>query len=218
MSFYIIAITGDDLNRSRRMATMIQTHLDFTYKELYKTPNYRKYIHISIESFASALDKTVMFIHEQSYNRKININKTKLYDELKALNGYNLWTDIMSAKIEEYKEISKKKPHYDYYLIVPDVSTKEQLNVLIEHNAEIIFNFNTPEPKTKSEIWAYKFKNIRSSFSYGITHLEPFYNKDIGIWYHNNKPEFYMKDFCLEYVKSLNNVRIFGNKVTNQNI
>lgn len=213
MALYIIAITGDDVIRNRKMADYIQAALDESYKQFYKTPNYRKYLSVLIDSYQSALDSTVMKIHELSYRRKIGITKNKLYTDLKGIGGGVLWDNIMSAKLEEYKEAAKKKPHYDYYVIIPDVMTEAQVNMLREYDTVMIFNFNTVRPETKMDIFSYKMLNWRRNLSVGSKCLEYLFNKTTDRWYHNNKPDFYMKEYCKELVSDLNKIRIYQNKL-----
>lgn len=213
MALYIIAITGNDVIRNRKMADYIQSCLDESYKQFYKTPNYRKYLTCVIDPFHSALDSTVMKIHDLSFRRKIGINKQTLYSQLKMLGDGVLWDNIMIAKLEEYKEAARKKPHYDFYVIIPDVTTENQVNALREYDTTFIFNFDTEAPATKYELFSYKMLNWKRKINTGVTHLEYLYRVGIDLWYFNNKPDFYMKEYCANLVTTLNKTRIYQNKL-----
>lgn len=209
---YIIGITGNDLLRNKRMAQYIQTSLDRTYKELYKTPNYRKYLNVVIDTFQTALDSTVMKIHELSFNRKININKQTLHKEMKLLGDSKLWDNIMVAKLEEYKDLAKKKLHFDFYVIIPDVVTESQLNILREYESTILFNFETEVPVTKYDFFAYKTLNFKRKLVDQYNFLEHLYQPG-NIWFMNNKPEHYLKTWCDEIVTTLNKKNVFNGHI-----
>jgi len=212
MTLYVIGITGNDLNRNRRMAAHLQTFLDQTYKEFYKTPNYRKYLQVFIENFSHSIEKTVSFITELAHNKKLNINKSALTEQLYLLGDGILWDEVMSAKLTEFQEVAKKRPTYDFYIIIPDIRTVHQLDVIKRFNCNVIFNFETVKPVDKTDHFTYKMANLKKSiFMGGEKTLENSYTEK-DIWYHHNKPEHYMKEFAKQLVLTFNDERIYQNK------
>jgi hypothetical protein len=189
MTLYVVGITGNDLNRNRRLALHIQGFLDQTYKEFYKTPNYRKYLQVFVE----------------------NLSKSVISESLNNIEG--LWDSIFEAKLFEFVEISKKKPTYDFYIIVPDVKTANQLSLLRQFDSTIIFNFETIKPEDNIDYLSYKMLNIKRNFLTGkqTCYLEYMYTKD-DIWYCHNKPEHYMKEFAKALVNDFNHERIYHGK------
>lgn len=213
MALYVIGITGNDVNRNRRLATHLQSFLDQTYKEFYKTPNYRKYLQVFVENFTHSVDKTVTFILDLAHNRKLNVSKTVLTEQLMTLGHSALWDEVMAAKLLEFQEIAKKKPSYDFYIIVPDIKTEHQMSILRRFESDIIFNFETIKPVDKLDYIAYKLSNIKREFLMGVQakHLEGLYTEK-DIWYQHNKPEHYMKEFAKALIMDFNNERIYHNK------
>lgn len=211
MTLYVVGITGNDLNRNRRLALHIQSFLDQTYKEFYKTPNYRKYLQVFVENFSNSLEKTTNFIMELGHNRKLNKSKAVISESLNNIEG--LWDSIFEAKLFEFVEISKKKPTYDFYIIVPDVKTANQLSLLRQFDSTIIFNFETIKPEDNIDYLSYKMLNIKRNFLTGkqTCYLEYMYTKD-DIWYCHNKPEHYMKEFAKALVNDFNHERIYHGK------
>lgn len=213
MALYVIGITGNDVNRNRRLALHLQTFLDQTYKDFYKTPNYRKYLQVFVENFTHSVDKTATFILELAHNRKLNISKNVLTEQLMQLGNSVLWDEVMSAKLLEFQDIAKKKPAYDFYIIIPDIKTKNQMDILRRFTCNIIFNFETVKPVDKIDYITYNLSNFKKEFLLG-THaknLEGLYTEN-DIWYHHNKPEHYMKEFAKGLVINLNNERIYNKK------
>lgn len=213
MALYVIGITGNDINRNKRLGVHLQNFLDQSYKEFYKTPNYRKYLQVFIETFHHSLEKTVTFIQDISHHRKLNISKQVLTEQLNILGNGILWDEVLASKLLEFEDISKKRPTYDFYVIVPDIVTVHQLEVVRRFNADIIFNFESVKPVDKMDFWSYKMLNWKRVFVKGSRSicLESCFGEN-DIWYHHNKPEHYMKEFAKALVTDFNNDRIYHNK------
>lgn len=208
---YIIGITGNDKIRNKKIADYLKTYLEIEYKELYKQPNYRKYIHVDIDSFQSALDSSIMHIHEISFNKKLNINKETLYSEMRSISKGMLWDNIMLAKLANHEDISKRKQNYDFYVIIPDISTEQQLNIIRNKGGMLIFNYETECPNTKYDYFAYKFLNFKRRYNGIKTELEYLYH-DNDIWFLHNKPDYYIKTWCSNFVSTILEKNIFGKK------
>lgn len=206
---YIIGITGNDKIRNKIISEHLKTYLEIEYKALYKQPNYRKYINVEIDGFQSALDSSIMHIHELSFNKKLNINKEILYSEMRLVNDGLLWDNIMLAKLANYEDISKQKPNYDFYIIVPDVDTENQLNIIRDKGGLIIFNYETEAPSTKYDYIAYKFLNFKRKCKGLKLGLEYLYLAS-DIWFLHNKPDYYIKTWCNNLVNVLVEKNIYG--------
>lgn len=208
---YIIGITGNNKIRNKQIADYLKTYLEIEYKELYKQPNHRKYINVVIDSYQSALDSTIMHMHDISFNKKININKETLYREMRSMGNGVLWDNIMLAKLANYEDMSNRKHNYDFYIIIPDINTENQLNIIRNKGSTIIFNYETEMPVTRYDYFAYRFLNFKRRFKKLKTELEYLYNTN-DIWFLHNKPDYYIKTWCSSQANVLVEKNIFGVK------
>ena len=122
-----------------------------------------------------------------------------------------LWDSIMYSRLHDYLDQSKRKPNFDFYIIIPDVTTSEQIDALRQFDTTIIFNFESVVPMNRTDVFSYTLLNMKRNFMDGKSFLENKYT--VGdVWYHHNKPEHYMKEFCKELIIDLNNERIYKNR------